>query len=65
MYKNNKAPLILKPPYTVKKRLYTTTTTKPLSQKESECENFHIKIIFSFNSNELIFMKGVLHLPSC
>ena len=56
MYEGNKAPLILKPPYTVKKRLYATTTTKPLSQKESECENFHIKIIFSFNSNELIFM---------
>lgn len=59
MYEDNKAPLILKPPYTVKKRLYATTattTTTPLSQKESECENFHIKIIFSFNSNELIFM---------
>ena len=56
MYEDNKAPLILKPLYTVKKRLYATTTTTPLSQKESECENFHIKIIFSFNSNELLFI---------
>ena len=40
MYEDNKAPLLLKPPYTVQKRLYTTTTTKPLSQNESECEPF-------------------------